>query len=119
MHICFVAFFAILFSQKPALGETTLLSEPVIFPFNIFGAPQHVSFELKVAKPRKYDALIKLEVPQKNSSFLMAFSRQLRTTSGDLTLALRAHIKMIRIDNGEVVMDYTTDAEELYGSSRT
>lgn len=119
MHICFVAFFAIIFSQTPALGETTVLSEPVIFPLNIFCAPQHVSFELKVAKSRKYNAIIKLEVPQRKSSFLMEFAKHLRATSGDLKLPLRAHIKMIRIDNGEVVMDYTTGAEELYASSPT
>jgi hypothetical protein len=119
MHTCFVAFISIIFAQTPARGATTVLSEPVIFPFNIFCVPQHASFELKVAKRSKYNAIIKLEAPQKNSSSLMEFAKHLSTTGGDQRLLLRAHIKMTRIDNREVVMDYTTDAEELYGSSPT
>jgi hypothetical protein len=119
MRIYFALFIFAISAQTAACAEASVLSEPIFFPFNIFSAPQRASFELEVAKRGKYNAIINLKTSQSNSGSLMDFARHITDTRGYLKLPLQAHIKMTRIDSKEVVLDYTTNTEELYASSRT
>lgn len=96
-----------------------MLSEPVFVPFNVFSAPQQARFELKVTKPSKFNAVINMEASQKNSGTLMDFARHLNAAGAVQRLPLQAHVKISRIDNKQVILDYTADSEELYASSRT
>ena len=104
-------------AQTPLSGEARVLCRPVIFPLDVFSAPQRASFELKVAEREKYNAIINLNTSRKNSNVLMEFARALKATGGDLKLPLQAHVKVTRIDHKEEVLDFTTDTEELYASS--
>ena len=119
MRVYLAAFIFLVCAQMPSPGEARVLCEPVVFPFDVFSAPQRTSFALKVTEHRKYNAVINLETSRKNSITLLEFARHLKATGGDLKLPLQAHVRVTRIDNKEKVLDFATDTEELYASSPT